>query len=108
MPGMGVRSLSLTWRLITFRFFSSTGEEKLLHLSFQKLPRLRFDHREPVFVDEHGLVAQPLLPGLLRHLLVDALAEFARIGRTLQPRQFLTQQDASDRARHPDPLLLCP
>src|SRR5690606_36827260 len=54
-------------------------KEELFHFLFEKLARLWLDGRQAVFVDEHGLVAEPLLPSLLRHVLVDPLVELAWI-----------------------------
>src|ERR1700693_467570 len=55
---------------------------------------------QAIFVDQHRLLAQPLCPGLLRHVLEDALAELARIGREIQALGFAAELDAIYRACH--------
>src|SRR5881394_3253762 len=59
-------------------------EEELLHLELETFAMRRLDRRQSVFVDEHDLVFDPLLPCLLRHVLEDAFAELAGIGRTIE------------------------
>ena len=49
------------------------------------LTRALIGEIQPVFVDQHGLVLEPLRPGLLGNVLVDALAQLARIGRAVEP-----------------------
>src|SRR5687768_1555429 len=69
----------------------------LLHEVFA---RLRVGQIEAVLVHQHGLLLQPLLPRLLRHVLPDALAERAGIGRELQAIGLAAQLDALHRSSH--------
>src|ERR1700733_400170 len=98
---MSVRPwLSSCWGIKTLRSFRTCPEEKFLHLGLQKLARLGLDRRQTVFIDEHGLMANPLAPRFLRHLLVNSLAESAGIGWTIKSGRFALQQDTLHEARH--------
>ena len=46
------------------RLLRAAAEEELLHLRDQELARLRIDRRQPVLVEQHGLVLEPALPAL--------------------------------------------
>src|SRR5690606_7482292 len=87
-------------RLEVRRRSRAFAEEELFHLAFQELAGLRLDRAEAVFVDQHGLVAQPFPPGFLGHVFVDALAEFARMGRARQAGRFAAEADAVNHSRH--------
>src|SRR6185503_918385 len=54
------------------------AEQEFLHLLGEVFARLRVERIEPVFVDQHGLMGQPLLPCGPGDLGVDALAQRAR------------------------------
>lgn len=82
------------------RLLRPAAEEEFLHLALQVLPRLRLDGAQPVLVDQHGLVGKPLLPGLLRHVLVDALAELAGVRLVVQAIGRDAEQGAVDGAGH--------
>src|SRR5262249_21157716 len=56
--------------------------------------------REPVLVDEHRLVAQPRGPRLLRDVLVDPLAELARVRRKVQSLGLAAELHAVDHSCH--------
>src|SRR5690606_33979481 len=75
-------------------------EKELLHFVFEELAGLRLDRREPVFVDQHGLVLEPALPRELRHVLVDPHAERARIRRAVEPFGFGAEHHAIDHSTH--------
>src|SRR5579884_2209448 len=62
-------------RNISGRQSRAFPEEELLHLLQQKLLRLGVPQVEPVLVHDHLHALHPQLPGFLRDLLVDALAE---------------------------------
>ena len=62
-------------------------EEELLHLRGQVLARTRIRQVQAVLVDQHGLVLEPHLPGLLRGVLVEATYN-AQTG-VIQPAQSL-------------------
>ena len=51
----------------------------LLHLLGEIFPRTRVGEVQFVLVDEHGLMLDPGLPGFLGDILVNALAELARV-----------------------------
>src|SRR5674476_564599 len=53
------------------------AEEILFHFRGDECARFRIERIEAVLVDQHGLMHEPCLPGFLRDMLVDALAELA-------------------------------
>src|ERR1043166_7455521 len=55
-----------------------------LGLLHQVFARPRIGQVEAVLVDQHGLLAQPLLPRFLGDVLPDALAELTRVGREFE------------------------
>src|SRR5215469_7935005 len=65
----------------------SFAEEELLHLPGDDL--LCFERRgiQSELVDEHLHVLYPKIPGLLRYVFVDALAQLSAPGRLIQARQ---------------------
>ena len=63
----------------------------LLHLFGEPLPRAHVGQAQAILVHQHRLVLEPCLPRLLGHVLVDALAEFARVGRKIQALRFLSE-----------------
>src|SRR5712691_2877914 len=65
-----------------------------LHLLCEVVARLLVGEVEPVLVHQHLLVLEPLLPRYLRHVLEDALAELAGIGRVLEPLGLAPELDA--------------
>src|SRR5215467_11856881 len=72
-----------------------------LHLLGEVLARSRIGEAQSVLVDEHRLVAQPLLPRLLRDVLENTLAELARIRREIQTLGLAAELDAMNHASHP-------
>ena len=64
-------------------------------------------HVQAVFIHEHGLVAQPVLPSLLAHAFPDALAQLARIGRKVQSLGLFAELDAVNHACHVQMPLSC-
>src|SRR5690606_12615157 len=92
--------LTLFRRDVALGLRGTLAEEKFLHLLAQELARLGLDDDEPVLVDQHRLVAEPLLPGFPGDVFIDALAEFPRIGRPLEPLGFAAQQHALDGSAH--------
>src|SRR5690348_1249280 len=82
-------AIVLTARLLLGRYVArsdvrAVAEEVPLGLLHEVLARARVGEVEAVLVHQHGLLAQPLLPGFLRDVLPDALAELAGVGRKLQ------------------------
>src|SRR5688572_30698083 len=53
------------------------SKEKCLHVLGQEAPRLRIHDVEPVMVDQHGLLTNPLTPAILADLRYDTLADGA-------------------------------
>src|SRR5690606_4430986 len=87
-------------RHVTGRLLTAIPEEIALHLGGEVLAGPRIGQAQAVLVDEHRLVAQPVLPGLLRDLLVDPLADLAGVGREIQPLGLLAELDAVDHPGH--------
>jgi hypothetical protein len=50
------------WAERTLGWRGAFAEKELRHLLFQKLAGLGLERRQPVLVDQHGLMTQPLLP----------------------------------------------
>jgi hypothetical protein len=82
------------------RDIGAFAEEMLFHLARQVLSGALVGQVQTVFIDQHGLLAHPLGPGLLAHLLPDALAEFARVGREVQSFSLNAELDALNSACH--------
>ena len=55
---------------------------------------------QTVFIDDHRLQLDPLLPGFLGDVLENLLADGAGQGREVQPLGFLAQLDAIDGSAH--------
>src|SRR5690349_4344152 len=91
---------SRRWRYVARRHFSAAAEEVLFHLLGKPFARAHVGERQPVLVDEHRLMLEPLRPRFLRHVLVDALAELARVGREVQPLGLTSKLDAVDHPCH--------
>src|SRR5687767_5807393 len=72
----------------------------VVHLLREVVARLLVGEVEPVLVHQHLLVLEPLPPRFLRHVLEDALAELARIGREIESLGLATELDALDHACH--------
>ncbi len=84
----------------------AAAEEVLLHLAREVLARARIGEVQSVLVHEHGLVLEPAGPGFLAHVLEDALAQVARVGREVESFGFLAELDALDGTGHVDFLVL--
>src|SRR5258707_7110070 len=63
-------------------------------------PRARIGEVQLVLVYEHGLMLDPGLPGFLGDVLVDALAEFARVRGKVEPFRVAAELDAFHRPCH--------
>ena len=74
--------------------------EVLLQFGHQELARIGFRQRQAHLVDQPGLVRDPLGPGLLGDLLVDALSEVAGDRRTREAFGFDAELDALDGSGH--------
>src|SRR6186713_645820 len=68
-------SPALLRRDVARRLLRPFAEQEPLHLAPQEIACGGIERRDAVLVDQHGLVREPLVPGFLRDVLVDALAE---------------------------------
>ena len=82
------------------------AEEVLLHLLGEVLAGADIRQVQAILVHQHGLVLEPLRPGFLRHVLEDALAQFARIGREVEALGLAAELDAFHRSCHGDQIRL--
>src|SRR3546814_5629244 len=64
--------------------FRAAAEQELLHFGFEEAAVLRVQRREPVLVDQHGLVRQPRRPAGLADVGEHALAQFSGPGHEIQ------------------------
>src|ERR1700688_567383 len=81
-------------RHVACRHIAAGAEEIFLHLRTQVLAGARIGQMETVLVDQHRLVALPLLPGLLGNVLEDPFAEVAGYRGKIESLQFAPQLDA--------------
>src|SRR6266576_201245 len=95
---------SFCGRNVSGRHFCAGAEKMLLHLLGQPFPGAGIGERKAILVDEHRLMLQPLLPRLLRDVLVEALAELARIRRKIEPFRFAAELHAFHHSCHRNPL----
>ena len=82
-------------------------EQKLFHLLLQKLARLGIQTGQTIFIDQDGLMLQPLLPRLLGDVFIDLLSQRPGKGGMVQPFQFLFQLDALYLSTHVQPPSEC-
>src|SRR5215207_3777253 len=90
------------WGDVALRDVGAFAEEMLFHLARQVLAGTRIGQVQPVLVDQHGLLLEPGGPGLLADAFPDALAEFTRVGREIEPLGLFAELDALDHACHLD------
>src|SRR5699024_3923443 len=81
-------------RAEVFRLHRFLTEEKGFHLLAQHLPRFGVGRIEPVVVDDIGQLRFPLIIGLGRNVLVDALAEWTGKGGLFETGQLLPELGA--------------
>jgi len=86
------------FRHVAFGRFGAFAEQELFHLLLDELPVARVDRAQAVFIDQHGLVRHPFLPGLLGDGVEYSLAEFARVSLEGQTRKFLFEEGTVDHA----------
>src|SRR6185503_8219656 len=86
--------------LVAFRLARAGAEQELLHLRLQELAGLGLDGRQPVLVDEHGLMLQPTGPGLARNALVDSPPELPGIGRPVETGRLAFEHYTLHRSGH--------
>lgn len=75
-------------------------KEEEFHLPGQVLSGAGVCQVEAVFVDQHGLVPDPLCPCFFADVVVDAFAEFAGVRGTLESFGFFVQFDTLNHACH--------
>ena len=85
---------------VAFGGFYVAAEEEFFHFFAQELARLGVEWVEAVFVDQHGLMSQPLLPRGFGDFGVDALAERAGPGGEVQTFGVDAEFGAVDGAAH--------
>jgi hypothetical protein len=93
-------STVLRWRHVAGGLVSAFAKEVLFHLAGQVLASALVGQVESVFIHQHGLVLEPVGPGLFAHTLVDPLAQLARVGGEIQAFGFDAELDALDSACH--------
>src|SRR3954447_12540165 len=82
------------------RLVRARAEEMVFHLALEVLAGALVGQVQAVLVDQHRLLLEPLLPGFLADAVVEALAEFAGVGRKVETLGLATELDAVDRAWH--------
>src|SRR4051794_25143238 len=80
-------------RHVSLRSIGAAAKEVVFHLAGQVLASPLVGEVQAVFVHQHGLLLEPLGPGFLAHVLVNALAEFTRIRRKVETFGFLAELD---------------
>src|SRR5690242_3556774 len=96
LPLRAARSL----RYPTLWHLGILAEEEFLHLLAQDLAGIGVGQIQPIMVDEQARMLLPHLPGLLRDIVIDALANLTGDGRFLQPWQLPAQFDTMYHPRH--------
>src|SRR5690554_2825517 len=95
LPGH-VKPLLCRWsfagRHIAFGALEFFAGKVLFHFTHDVFAVLGIHHVQVAFVDDHGLVVLPFIPGFLRDILVDVLATAAGEGRLGQAGQFFFMQ----------------
>jgi hypothetical protein len=85
---------------VLWRGRSAFTEEVLLHLFDYHFLVLSSGGIQAVLIEQHLAELRPLVPSLLRHVLVDLLAQFSVEGRLFESGKLLLQFDAKN-------LMLC-
>src|ERR1700761_8026918 len=80
--------------------FGAAAEEEVFHLARQILAGTGIGEVEAILVDEHRLVLLPGLERLLADVVVDALAELARVDGEVEAFGLALEVDALDGACH--------
>ena len=75
-------------------------EEVLLGLCHQVFACGRIGQIQAIFVDQHFLMLEPALPRDLRHVFVNAFAQFPRKWRKIEPLGFPVQLHALNHSAH--------
>src|SRR6266550_7202873 len=78
----------------------SVAEEELLHVADNDFLVFAAGRVEAVLVKYHLAEFRPLVPGFLRHAVIDLLAEFGVKGRLVEAGQLLFQLYAKNFVRH--------
>src|ERR1022692_4636349 len=80
--------------------FRTAAEEEAFHLARQILTGARVGEVQAILVDEHGLVLLPGLEGFFADIVVDALADIARVDGEVEAFGLALEIDALDSACH--------
>ena len=72
----------------------------LLHLPRQVLAGTCVGEVQPILIEQHGLMTQPIGPGLFADVLENPLAQFAGVRRKIQPFGVLAELDAMNGSGH--------
>ena len=95
---VGDRVVGICGRHVLGGFLAAFAEQKFFHLGDDHFLGFGVHGIKPVFIDQHGLVVNPLVPGLLRDVLENAFAELAGPGLEGQSGgvdlEFLTENGA--------------
>src|SRR5882757_3823226 len=102
----GATSLSALLRYEILRLRGAAAEQKLLHFRHQEGACLRLDRRQPILVDERGLVRHPLRPRVLGNVVVSPLTQLARIRQVVEALCLSFQQYTVNLACHASNLTL--
>src|SRR5690606_30932899 len=99
-PDGRVGSALVRGRDVAGRLLGVAAEQELLHLLLEEGAVLRVARRQPVLVDQHGLVRQPGGPCGLADVGVDTLAQLAGPGNEIQALGLALFVLAEDGAGH--------
>src|SRR4029077_4512818 len=83
-----------------FRCHRSLAEEELLHVTDYDFLVFAARGVQAILVEHHLAELGPLVPGFLRHVVIDFLAEFGIKGRLVEAGQLLLQLYAKNFVRH--------
>src|SRR5580698_7809591 len=88
--------LVLGWRDILLWQSCPLSKEKLFHLLHDGFLVLAACGVQAILVQQHFAKLRPLVPGLLRHVLIHALSQFGVERRLVQTGQVLLQLNAEN------------
>src|SRR6266478_1192409 len=70
----------------------AAAEQILLHFRHQEGARLRLDRRQPILVDQCGLVRHPLRPRFFGNVVVNPLSQLAGVRQIVEALRLAFQQ----------------
>jgi len=80
--------------------------QKFLHFGDQEGASLRLDRRQPIFVDQHGLMRHPLRPRFFGNGVVNPLSQLAGVRQVVEALRLSFQQYTVNLACHASNLTL--